>query len=71
MNWKNNLDEHILDYFKKENDEQKKEYFMSLKDDPDKILLFNVIKIDNNLTENEDFANILEDYKQNVPGKNN
>ena len=44
---------------------------MSLKDDPDKILLFNVIKIDNNLTENEDFANILEDYKQNVPGKNN
>ena len=69
--WKNNLDEHILDYFKKENDEQKKEYFMSLKDDPDKILLFNVIKIDNNLTENEDFANILEDYKQNVPGKNN
>ena len=69
--WKNNLDEHILDYFKKENDEQKKEYFMSLKDDPDKILLYNVIKIDNNLTENEDFANILEDYKQNVPGKNN
>ena len=69
--WKNNLEEHILDYFKKENDEQKKEYFMSLKDDPDKILLFNVIKIDNNLTENEDFANILEDYKQNVPGKNN
>ena len=69
--WKNNLDEHILDYFKKENDEQKKEYFMSLKDDPDKILLYNVIKIDNNLTENEDFANILEDYKQSVPGKNN
>ena len=69
--WKNNLDEHILDYFKKENDEQKKEYFMSLKDDPDKILLYNVIKIDNNLTENEDFAKILEDYKQNVPGKNN
>ena len=69
--WKNNLDEHILDYFKKENDEQKKEYFMSLKDDPDKILLYNVIKIDNNLTENEDFANILEDYKQYVPGKNN
>ena len=69
--WKNNLDEHILDYFKKENDEQKKEYFMSLKDDPDKILLYNVIKIDNNLTENEGFANILEDYKQSVPGKNN
>ena len=69
--WKKNLDENILEFFKKENDEQKKEYFMSLKDDPDKILLFNCIKIENNLTEEGDFDEILEEYKQFVPGKNN
>ena len=69
--WKQNLDEHILEYFKKENDEQKKEYFMSLPDSPDKILIYNCIKIENNLTENGDFENILNVYKQVVPGKNN
>ena len=41
--WKSALDEKILEYFKKENDEQKKEYFMSLKDNPDKVLLYNCI----------------------------
>ena len=69
--WKSNLEAHILDYFKKENDEQKKEYFMSLPDSPDKVLIFNCIKIENNLTEDGDFENILNDYKQIVPGKNN
>ena len=69
--WKKGLDEHILEYFKKENDEQKKEYFMSLKDSPDKVLLFNCIQIENNLTEEGDYDKILEDYKQFVPGKNN
>ena len=69
--WKSNLEAHILDYFKKENDEQKKEYFMSLPDSPDKVLIFNCIKIENNLTEDGDFENILNDYKQIVPGKSN
>lgn len=69
--WKSNLEAHILDYFKKENDEQKKEYFMSLPDSPDKVLIFNCIKIENNLTEDGDFEKILNDYKQIVPGKNN
>ena len=69
--WKKGIEAHILEYFKKENDEQKKEYFMSLKDTPDKVLLFNCIQIENNMTENEDFKNILDDYKQYVPGKNN
>ena len=69
--WKKDLDENILEYFKKENDEQKKEYFMSLKDDPDKVLLFNCIKIENNLTEEGDFDKLIEEYKQFVPGKNN
>ena len=69
--WKKDLDENILEYFKKENDEQKKEYFMSLKDNPDKVLLFNCIKIENNLTEEGDFDKIIEEYKQFVPGKNN
>ena len=69
--WKQSLDAHILDYFKKENDEQKKEYFMSLPDNPDKVLIYNCIKIENNLTENGDYENILNDYKQIVPGKNN
>ncbi len=69
--WKKDLDENILEYFKKENDEQKKEYFMSLKDNPDKVLLYNCIKIENNLTEEGDYENILQDYKQYVPGKNN
>jgi len=69
--WKKGITEHILEYFKKENDEQKKEYFMSLKDTPDKILLFNCIKIENNLTEDGDYDKILEEYKQYVPGKNN
>ena len=69
--WKSVLDEKILEYFKKENDEQKKEYFMSLKDNPDKVLLYNCIQIENTLTEEGDFENILQDYKQYVPGKNN
>ena len=69
--WKKGLTEHILEYFKKENDEQKKEYFMSLKDTPDKVLLFNCIKIENNLTEDGDYDKILEEYKPHVPGKNN
>ena len=69
--WKQNLDEHILEYFKKENDEQKKEYFMSLPDSPDKILIFNCIKVENNLTEDGDYEKILNDYKQIIPGKNN
>ena len=69
--WKKDLDENILEYFKKENDEQKKEYFMSLKDNPDKVLLFNCIKIENNLTEEGDFDKLIEEYKQFVPGKNN
>ena len=65
--WKKDLDENILEYFKKENDEQKKEYFMSLKDNPDKVLLFNCIKIENNLTEEGDFDKLIEEYKQFVP----
>ena len=69
--WKQNLDEHILEYFKKENDEQKKEYFLSLPDSPDKILIYNYIKVENNLTKNGDYENILNDYKQVVPGINN
>ena len=69
--WKSNLEAHILDYFKKEKNKQKKEYFMSLPDSPDKVLIFNCIKIENNLTEDGDFENILNDYKQIVPGKNN
>ena len=69
--WKQNLDEYILEYFKKENDEQKKEYFMSLKDSPDKVLIYNCIKIENDFTEEGDYNKILEDYKQFVPGKNN
>ena len=44
---------------------------MSLKDTPDKVLLFNCIKIENNLTEDGDFDKILEEYKSHVPGKNN
>ena len=64
--WKKDLDENILEYFKKENDEQKKEYFMSLKDDPDKVLLFNCIKIENNLTEEGDFDKlIINNYFEN------
>jgi hypothetical protein len=67
--WKQNLEKHILEYFNKENNEQKKEYFISLPDDPDKILVYNCIKVENNLTEEEDFKNILEDYKQLLPEK--
>lgn len=44
---------------------------MSLKDTPDKVLLFNCIKIENNLTEDGDYDKILEEYKPHVPGKNN
>ena len=69
--WKKDLDENILEYFKKEKEKQKKEYFMSLKDNPAKVLLFNCIKIENNLTEEGDFDKLIEEYKQFVPGKNN
>ena len=33
--------------------------------------VYNCIQIENTLTEEGDFENILQDYKQYVPGKNN
>ena len=65
--WKSTLSDVILEYFKKENDEQKKEYFLSLNDKPEKIIVYNLIKIENNNTENGDFGNILSEYKEYVP----
>ena len=67
--WKKELSPIILEYFKKENDEQKKEYFLSLNDDPEKIIIYNLIKIENNNTENGDFEKTLQDYKEYVQEK--
>ena len=53
----------ILEYFKKENDEPKKEYFLSLNDKLEKIIIYNLIKIENNNKEHGDFDNILNEYK--------
>ena len=69
--WKSTLSDVILEYFKKENDEQKKEYFLSLKLSPERIIIYNLIKIENNNTEDGDFENILNDYKEHIPGQNN
>ena len=69
--WKSTLSEVILEYFKKENDEQKKEYFLSLKLSPERIIIYNLIKIENNNTEEGDFENILNEYKEHIPGQNN
>ena len=69
--WKKELSPEILEYFKKENDEQKKEYFLSLKDNPEKIIVYNLIKIENNNTEEGDYEKILEEYKEYIPEKNN
>ncbi len=66
QSWKKELSPIILEYFKKENDEEKKQYFLSLKDDPEKIIVYNLIKIENNITENGDYEKILEDYKEYV-----
>ena len=65
--WKKKLSPEILEYFKKENNEQKKEYFLSLNDNPEKIIVYNLIKIENNNTENGDFENILSEYKEYIP----
>ena len=65
--WKKDLSPEILEYFKKENDEEKKNYFLSLNDKPEKIIVYNMIKIENNNTENGDFNKILEEYKEYVP----
>ena len=67
QSWKKELSPEILEYFNKENDEQKKEYFLSLNDKPEKIIVYNLIKIENNNTENGDFENVLSDYKEFVP----
>ena len=64
--WKKELSPEILEYFNKENDEQKKEYFSSLNDN-EKIIIYNLIKIENNSTEDGDFINILEEYKKFIP----
>ena len=69
--WKSTLSDVILEYFKKENDEQKKEYFLSLKLSPERIIIYNLIKIENNNTEEGDFENILNEYKEHIPGQNN
>ncbi len=68
--WKKGLSPEILEYFKKENDEQKKEYFLSLNNSNEKIIIYNLIKIENNNTENGDYENIIQDYKEHVPGAN-
>ena len=68
--WKKRLSPEILEYFKKENDEQKKEYFLSLNNSNEKIIIYNLIKIENNNTENGDYENIIQDYKEHVPGAN-
>ena len=69
QSWKKKLSPIILEYFKKENDEQKKEYFLSLNYDPEKIIIYNLIKIENNNTENGDFEKTLQDYKEYVQEK--
>ena len=68
--WKKGLSPEILEYFKKENDEQKKQYFLSLNNSNEKIIIYNLIKIENNNTENGDYENIIQDYKEHVPGAN-
>ena len=65
--WKKDLSPEILEYFKKENDEEKKNYFLSLNDKPEKIIVYNMVKIENNNTEEGDFNKILEEYKEYVP----
>ena len=67
QSWKKELSPEILEYFKKENDEQKKEYFLSLNDKPEKIIVYNLLKIENNNTENGEFENVLNEYKEFVP----
>ena len=69
--WKKGLSPEILEYFKKENDEQKKEYFLSLNNSNEKIIIYNLIKIENNNTENGDYEKILEEYKEHVPNNTN
>jgi len=69
--WKKGLSPEILEYFKKENDEQKKEYFLSLNNSNEKIIIYNLIKIENNNTEEGDYEKILEEYKEHIPEKNN
>jgi hypothetical protein len=64
--WKKDLSPEILEYFKKENDEQKKEYFLSL-NTHEKSIVYNLLKIENNNTENGDYENILKEYKEHVP----
>ena len=68
--WKKGLSPEILEYFKKENDEQKKEYFLSL-NTHEKNIVYNLIKIENNNTENGDYEKILEEYKEHVPNNTN
>lgn len=65
--WKSTLSDVILEYFKKENDEQKKEYFLSLKLSPERIIIYNLIKIENNNTEDGAYENILNEYKEHIP----
>ena len=60
------LDSDEFIYFKKENDEQKKEYFLSL-NTHEKNIVYNLLKIENNNTENGDYENILKEYKEHVP----
>jgi hypothetical protein len=69
--WKSTLSDVILEYFKKENDEQKKEYFLSLKLSPERIIIYNLIKIENNNTEEGDYENILNEYKEHIQSENN
>ena len=69
--WKSTLSEVILEYFKKENDEQKKEYFLSLNLSPERIIIYNLIKIENNNTEEGDFENILKEYQEHIQSQNN
>ena len=61
--WKQTLSPDILEYFNKETEEQKKEYFMSLNDNPEKIIIYNLLKIENNNTEDGLFNKVIQEYE--------
>lgn len=63
--WKKNIIPEILEYFNKEG-EQKKEYFSKLNDN-ERLILYNILVIENNYSEEDQYKEEILDYSSLVP----
>ena len=63
--WKKNISPEILEYFNKEGD-KKKEYFSTL-NESEKIMLYNILVVENNCSEDDKYKDEIVSYSSLIP----